>query len=333
MEGKKKPMQKTKAIFAVLSLLLLTSFLASVAYGADGTSDGTINVVTECTITSPELLNAGESSVNASALTVNVKYHVNCTVSDEDGMDDIMFVNVQAWLAASANENDTVDENLVYSFWWNGSDQLFYDYGTGWLDDANWHGSASAALTQYEFCFQWDYSKVATYSNGANTGWAISIWANDTEGNSYHLGEDLCLNHGIAEYTELTGLSATHSWSALAVGSTDNALTAPGSSLSFTGIANRVWNVTAKSNATVAKDMTYNYELGIGNVTVNGADNAGASAALSTSDVDVPNLDAIAIPSAEAGTAEDCYMWVDIPAAQQPGAYEYKLTLTVQADS
>ena len=128
-------------------------------------------------------------------------------------------------------------------------------------------------------------------------------------------------------------MSATHSWSALAVGTTDNALASPGSSLSFTGISNRVWNVTAKSNVTAAKDMTYNYELGIGNVTVNGADNAGASSPLSTAPVDVPNLDGIAIPAAEAGTAEDCYMWVDIPAAQQPGAYEYELTLTVQADS
>lgn len=324
-----------KTLVAVTMLLLMLLGSVGVAYAAS--SVGTITVVTECALSSPKLLSLAEADVNATALTVDTKYHVNVTVSDTDGLDDIEFVWVQAWLESEENENATSNENTAYWFWWNGSDTSFYDLPEGFLDDANCHGSASAAITQYEFCFQWDYSKVAKYSNGANAGWSISIWANDTEGNSAHLAQadtNDHLVHGIAEYMETTDLAGTHSWASLAQGSSNNPVS--GNPLTFTAIANRAWDATAKANNTYARVQGDSYVLGIDNITVYSSNDAVSSNPLVVDPSEVvigPALENQGVPATEAGTACDLYMWVDIPPEQPPGAYVYELIVTTKAHS
>lgn len=294
------------------------------AYAASSDSIGTINVVAEITISSPELLNAAETSVHGSSLVVNTQYHANWTVSDTDGMDDVLNFTVRIWDSATSTENGTDDENNHYSIYWTGANTTWNGYPAGFLGTCS--GSASAAITQYEFKAGFDLSKVADYENGGvYTSWKVSIFGYDTEGNSDMESE--CRNFGVAEYTEISGLAGTHSWASLAAGSSDNPVT--GTPLTFTAIANRVWNATAKADV---DPTTGAYSFGVGNVTVYDSNVAGSSIPLviTPSKVTIGTLGDKAVSNTEAGTACNLYMWVDIPAAQPPGAYVYTLTVTVE---
>lgn len=330
--------KRMASLTALTITLLLVLGNVGYAHAANSPSEGTINVVTECTITSPELWNAGWSvDENETQLTVNTEYRVNFTVSDKDGMDQISYCYVKIWDTSTSSENGTDAENDHYTFKWNsvtgswsciGPASGFYKGGSG---------SNSSSINQYEFYVAFDLSKVALYSNTGPTyiGWKITI--NATDGTNPDTLTQ-CLGFGVAEYSECANLSSTHSWTSVQVPSTDNILSSPGASLTFTAIINRAYNVTAKSNATTAHDPTYGYTLGIGNVTQNSVNTAGTSTALSTSEVIIGKdgaspLDAKAVPSSESGDALNCYLWVDIPEGQPPGAYIYTLTITVQADS
>ena len=331
----KKRMASLTALTVMLILILGNVAMAHAQSSQDST--GTINVTAECSLSTPQLLSEAEADVNGTALTVNTKYHANVTVGDIDGMDDIVNGTVRAWLTTATGENDSDTENNHYTFFYNATSGQVSSSPAGFLTSGDCVVSNSSSVTQFEFKFKWDYSKVANYSNVANNGWQISFLFYDSEGNSAHLSLTSSLQHGIAEYTECASLSTTHSWSGLSAGSNDNPLSSPGTSLSFTAIANRMWNATAKSNVTAALEHTYSYTLGIGNVTQNSVNNATSSTALTTSEVIIGKdgaspLDAKEIPSSESGTACNCFLWVDIPAGQQPGAYVYKLTITVQKD-
>ena len=331
----KKRMASLTALTVMLILILGNVAMAHAQSSSDST--GTINVTAECTISSPGLcLNDGTDNLNKTQLTVTTEYRVNFTLSDKDGMDDIQNAYVKMWKTAASTESGTDDENNHYTFWWNATHGAWACLGPSSGFYKSGEGSNSSSYTQYDFYVNFDLSKVANYSNTGPTytGWKITI--NATDG-THSDTQTQCLGFGVAEYTECTGLNPAHSWSGLTAGSNDQPLSSPGTSLSFTAIANRVWNATAKSNVTAALEHTYSYTLGIGNVTQNSVDNATSSTSLSTSEVIIGKdgaspLDAKEIPASESGTACNCYLWVDIPAGQQPGAYVYKLTITVQKD-
>ena len=325
----KKRMASLIALTVMLILILGNIAMAHAQSSQDST--GTINVVAECTISSPELWDSGWSTdKNETQLTVNTEYRVNFTVSDQDGMDDISYCYVKIWDTSTSSEDGANDENDHYTFKWDGATWSCLGPGAGFYKGGA--GSASASLTQYEFYVGFNLSKVAQYSNAGPTydGWKVTINASDTEANVDT--ETQCLGFGVAEYMEETGLSTTHSWDGLLQGSTNTALTTPVGKLTFTAIANRVWNATAKSNATTAHVPSLGYTLGIGNVTFYSSDNVESSIPLTTNEQVIGTLDAQAVPSSESGTEVYCYLWVDIPADQPPGAYVYKLTITVQKD-
>ena len=326
---------KTNRLLSVLVLTMCLGLAMATmgsAYGGSN-SDGTINVVTECTITAPGLCHSdGSEDLNKTQLTVDTEYRVNFTLSDKDGMDDIQNAYVKIWDTATSTEDGTDDENNHYTLWWNathgawaclGPDPAFYKSGDG---------SNSSGSTQYLFYVNFDLSKVALYSNDgpSYTGWKITINATDgTHSSTKHQ----CLGFGVAEYMAMSGLAATHQWTSVIAPSTDQPLQDPAAYLSFTVIANRVWNATAKSNATTAHVPGLGYTLGIGNVTFYDSDVAGSSTPLSTSEQVIGTLDAQLVPASETGTACKIYLWVDIPDGLAPGAYVYTLTVTVQKDA
>lgn len=310
-------------------LLLLVMGSVGVAFAADST--GTINVVAECTITSTELWDAAwVVDKNGAQLTVNTEYRINFTISDTDGMDDIVNANITIWDSATSTVGLADDQNDHYTFMWDGAvtgawsclgpDAGFYKGGSG---------SNSSLVTQYEFYLAFDLSKVAQYSNGGAPfdGWKITINATDTEPNTDEESE--CLNFGVSEYMETSGLAGTHAWNSLAPNSNNNALSDPVGKLSFTAIANRVWNATTYGSADPT-DAPYSF--GIGNITVYSADTVGSSVPLvnTPSKITIGTLGDTAVPNTEAGTACECWMWIDIPAGQQPGAYTYTLTILVE---
>ena len=334
--------QKIRLTVLALSMfvILMLGSVASAYANGTGNSSGTINVVTQCTLSSPELWDAGWSiDKNETQLTVNTEYRVNFTLSDKDGMDDIQNAYVKIWDSddAVSEENDTDSENAHYTLCWNathgtwaclGPDPAFYKSGDG---------SNSSENTQYLFYVNFDLSKVALYSNDgpSYTGWKITI--NATDGTHWDVLTQ-CLGFGVAEYMAMSGLAATHQWTSVIAPSNDQPLDDPAAYLSFTVIANRVWNATAKSNATTAHVPGLGYTLGIGNVTQNSVDTAGTSTALSTSEAIIGKdgaspLDAQSVPASETGTACKIYLWVDIPDGLAPGAYVYTLTVTVQKDA
>jgi len=310
-------------------LMLLLSGGVGMAFAAD--SIGTINVIAECTITSTELWDAAWAvNKDGVQLTVNTEYRINFTVSDSDGLDDIANANITIWDSATSTVSGANDENDHYVFMWEGlvtgawsclgPSAGFYKGGSG---------SNSSAITQYEFYLAFDLSKVAQYSNGGAPfdGWKITINATDTETNTDE--ESQCLDFGISEYMETSGLAGTHAWNSLTQGSSNTALSDPVGKLTFTAIANRIWNATAYGSADPT-DAPYSF--GIGNITIYDSDTVGSSIPLvnTPAKVTIGTLGDTAIANTEAGTACQCWMWIDIPGGQQPGAYTYTLSISTE---
>jgi len=324
---------KQKRIISLLAMAICVLLaLGNVAYATN--SGGTINVIAQCTITNWGLCNSdGSGNLKETQLTVDTEYRVNFTISDQDGMDDITNATVIIWDSATSTVLGTDKENDHYTFFWNSTHGAWTCTGPSSGFYKSGAGSNISEINQYEFYVNFDLSKVAQYSNGGSyIGWKITINATDTNGAHMDAHAE-CLAFGVAEYSEIFGLSATHSWSNVTVPSTNNPLDTPASYLTFNAIINRVWNATAKSNATTAHVVGLGYTLGIGNVTFYDSDNNASSIPLSTSEAVIGTLDAQQISATESGTACKIYLWVDIPDGLAPGAYIYTLIITVQKDA
>jgi hypothetical protein len=333
-------MRKTSRTALVISLsLLLCGLLGQLAYAASsGDSYGTAEVTGEITFKDVKLLDAIDgSSVNASSLTVNTNYWINFTVMDDDGMDDIKNITIRVWdTGYTSTENDTDAERDHYSFFWNytgvnaDADEGAWSEPTllGFLHAASCASSNSSSIVDHEFSCCFDLSKVANHTDSSAYLWRITIFGYDMEGNGDQ--ENEILRFDVTAYQELTGIDSTHSWSALSSGSYDNTLSGDGG-IDFTAISNSKWKVQAKANASVLIDQ-YGHTFNIGNITIH-YDTLGSSIALTTSDADVVGLTSQSVPSSESGTATYCKLWIDVPTDQEPGAYEYKLTLTVVEDT
>ena len=327
---------KTKRLLSVLAIaiLMMIAFSGVSSAYAQSESGGYINAVRYAHLSNALLLSSPSgSNISGTALTVDTEYYVNVTFTDLMGTANISTFWVHCWKPTTGvGENGTDSENNHYNMTWtpSGASGTFAGTPAGFLVSGDCYGP-SENKTQFTFTFAWKYSKVANYSDGSNNGWKISIFVNDTGSHEDHLSQ--WLYHGIAEYMSLTGLATNHGWTTVIIPTTNAALDDPADHLSFTVIANRVWNATAKANATTAHVSGLGYTLGIGNVTFYDSGGHGGEVGLSTSEQVIGTLDAQAVPSTNAGTECSCYMWVTLPDGLAPGKYVYTLIVIVQADS
>lgn len=327
-------MKKTLALLTATILLLSMLFVAPTLAASEGDSDGTITVTSATpAISSVELWNEAEDTdKNNTALTVNLEYHLNFTVSDSNTMADLHNVTIWMWNSGGGtSKGDSNAERNHYTYTWTESTDTWASSPSGFHDAADCKDPGTGGSeTSYEFTLAYDLSKVGNYSNGGAPydGWSINITAYDDSANE---GSDTTGQFGIASYLDLTVTDSTHTFSG-APNSNDNAVSAGGDAkIDVSIITNYEFDVQVKSmNATVNSTGTPTDYFNIGNITHYGSDVAGSSVALTTSYVDVTGLTNQTPPTAEASpVTPGVYLWLDVPDGQAAHT-DYTYTLRIQ---
>lgn len=315
----------------MLTLLLLLTLATGTVYAnpgdvssSEGSSVGTATVVTQCTITNPKLWDMAHEDANNTQLDVDTQYHLNFTLSDEDTIADIDNVTICIWKESVSDENGTVAEQSCYNFTWVESTGIWTSNPAGFKIDANCTDPGPAfGETQAKFRLAFDLSKVAQKSTGT-TDWNVTIFAWDE---STHSDVERKIWFGVYAYTEITITDTTHAWSALSPGSENTAVT--GQPVGFTVVSNANYDIMVKGNDTKLISQ-YEDELGIGNITQYGSDTVGSSIPLTETYADVPDLVNESPGATESPVSLGVYLWIDVPAAQPPGDYEYELDIKVE---
>jgi len=292
---------------------------------SEGSSVGTATVVTNCTITNPKLWDMAHEDANNTQLDVDTQYHLNFTLSDEDTIANIDNVTICIWKESVSDENGTVAEQSCYNFTWVESDATWTSNPAGFKIDANCTDPGVAySGTQFKFRLAFDLSKVAQLS-ASTTSWNVTIFAWDEDGNS---DAERKIWFGVYAYNEITITDATHGWSSLNPGISENVMDQPDGDLDFTVVSNAQYDIMAEANDTKLKSQ-YLDELNVGNITIH-KDTFGDGSALTNEYVDVGGLTGLAIGTTETPQELSLILWINIPSDQPPGDYTYELNIKIE---
>jgi hypothetical protein len=124
-------------------------------------------------------------------------------------------------------------------------------------------------------------------------------------------------------YASIVVNDATHSWSSLSPGATDQALTSPADAgIDFTVDSNYGFNVQAKGNG---NPTSGGLSFLLSNLKIH-KDTLGSASSLTTSYANIGGLTGLSLGSS---LSETLKLWASIPDPQPAGSYTYTLSLQV----
>lgn len=314
-----------------LSRLVLAMFLALLiafpfslkVYGADeGTSSGTANVGNAApTVTNSDIWDQAESaSKNNTEIVVDTEYRINCTVTDNNQLNDLENVTFIIWEDTYANEGDSDSNVNHYTFMYNNATDAFDEIGpdgagNSHLVSANCSDPADHSQTSGEFKLAFKLHKTANHT-GSNS-WKVKIYAYDSDTS----GNQSIVIFGVAFYLEITVDDSSHAWAGLSPGQSDVLITSPGDNdIDVTVTANANFDLQAKGSGNLASGGN---TIGLGNVTIH-KDTLGSSASLTTGYLDIGGLTDLASGESQSHSFK---LWIDVPNGTADGAYTYTLSV------
>lgn len=308
-----------KGLLALIALLLLLP-LPAIRAATEGNSSGSAAVSNAApTISSPTFTDTASVSKNATLIDVSTEYWISCTIADSNKLTDLSVVTYKIW-GPSSTEAGADAESTHYTFTYTQSTDVWALTGPAgaWLVSASCQDPADQSAGSGTFRLAFKLSKVAEHTDTAT--WPIKITVTDDSAAS---GTNTQLTFGINFYTEITVVDASHGWTGLTPGQSDQALTSPADAkIDLTVTANGVFNLQAKGSGALTSGTE---TIPLGNVKIHATTLASATA-LTTSYVNIGGLTAQA---AGASLAKSFKPWLTVPSPCEDGTYTY--TLYVQS--
>lgn len=317
---------KTLRLSLTMILLLIIALPISTALCADeGTSSGTATVGNSTpTVTNSDIWNMAEtSSVNNTEIIVDTEYHINCTVTDNNQLNDLENVTFIIWEDTYADEGSADSNVNHYTFAYlndtDAWDEIGPDAGgNSHLISANCSDPADHSQTSGEFKLAFKLHATANHTD--SNSWVTKIIANDDQSN----GTQQIIVFGVAFAFDITVDDASHGWTGLTAGQNDIQITNPvDNDIDITITCNDEFDVQAKGDGDLTSGSN---TIGLGNVTIH-KDTLGSSISLTTSYADIGGL------TAQTGNveAQGYYftLWIDVPLGTADGSYTYELYVKV----
>ena len=355
LKGNKRKILSASLITTLL-ILLLTAYQVYTSPDSSGQVPGTLVYGYSYPIVSTPHYRYWNSDLvaNASVLTVNTKYYIECDIEHGSGLGEIANVTVrislnrtQSLTSDVVNQNFSFNENKLYYFCYvnsitnNSADDtnLWYN-GTAWVEftgsnEGRFYQYKSHTLaespttTQNDFPitgFSW--SKVALY--GVNNKWELRVIAYDRQGQ--YSGEAI---YGppeqyvrVGAYDEFHTIDNEHTWHGYP-GNTSLPLDTPASGyVSFNVTCNYIFKIQCRGSG----DLTYGANtVALSNVKFH-HDTLGSAISMTTSYQNCGGLTNQAVPSTETLTTLYVTLWIDVPSGKPPGSYTYTLYIQITAN-
>lgn len=306
--------------YALVLLLAMCIMLPVqiVLAASSGTSDGSAIVGNASpTVTNSGLYDDGTNKNNTN-IDVYTEYHANCTVTDNNQLYDLENVTYIIWEDTYADEGSSDSNVNHYTFAYLNDTDTFDEIGPDGAGNSHLvSGSCSdpADHTQTSGTFKLAFKLHKTANYTASKTWKIKIIAYDgtTSGNEQKL------IFGVTFYLEITIDDASHQWSSLSPGDSDQLIDTPSDGdIDVTVTTNANFDLQAKGDGDLTKTGA---SIGLGNVTIH-KDTLGSSVSLTTSYADIGGLTGL---SSGEDQAHSFKLWIDVPSGTEEGTYTYTL--------
>lgn len=310
----------------VTLLAVCIVFPAGAVFAApSGSSDGSAQVGnTAPTVTNPGFYDSTDSTnTNDTSIDVWMEYHVNCTVTDENTLNDLENVTYIIWEENYADEGSADSNVNHYTFRYVNDTDTWEEVGPDAAGDSHLvSGSCSDpadhAATSGTFKLAFKLHKTANYTV-STTAWKIKIIAYDGDTS----GSNQQLFFAVNFFVELTVDDSSHGWSSLSAGDTDIPIDSPADGdINITMTANAKFDLQAKGSGDLAKTGG-GTPIGLGNVTIH-KDTLASSASLTTNYADIGGLTGL---SSGEDQAHSFKLWIDVPLGTEHGTYTYTLDI------
>jgi len=310
---------KRRVTSIILLALLLSISTLPVQAAIEGNTGGTAGVDNKTPVISTvSLKDTGSVSKNNSAIDVWTEYRISLTLADDNTLEDIDDLEFIIWGPSSTEggaDSDVDHYTFTYTQGTDAWDETGPDAGDEHLVSGNCVDPADQTEGSGTFTLAFKLHKTAEYS-ASTTGWSIKIIATD---DSAATDTDATLFFGVNFYLEMTVDDATHSWSNLSPGDSQQTLDTPvDADIDITVTANAAYDLQGKVSAAPTSGA---YTIPLTNLVIH-EDTVGSAAALTAGYVDIGGLTAEA---AGEDNAEVFKLWLTVPNPQMDGSYTYTL--------
>jgi len=318
---------KTIVKYALVTLLAACIVFptGAVFAASSGSSDGSAQVGnTAATVINLGFYDSADSvDQNNTSIDVWTEYHVNCTVTDDNTLNDLENVTYIIWEETYADEGSADSNVNHYTFRYVNDTDAWEEVGPDAAGDShlvsgNCSDPADHAATSGTFKLAFKLHKTANYT-ALTTAWKIKIIAydSDTSGSNQQLFFDVNF------FVELTVDDSSHAWSSLNPGDTDVLIDTPADGkIDVTATANAEFDLQAKGSGDLTKTGG-GTPIGLGNVTIH-KDTQGSSASLTESYADIGGLTGLSSGESQVHSLK---LWIDVPLGTEHGTYTYTLDI------
>jgi hypothetical protein len=267
------------------------------------------------------------NDVNITSINVYTYYDWEVNVTDENTIADLKNVTIRIE-NNPANEIDvdspSFDEQNEYWFRYDSSTDSWEWYdGSSWTSTSDWINPSNcskplSSATNGWFVFYVRLSKIASYSSQ----WEFSAIVFDSSDQS---DKKKFTGITINQYSEITILTTTHTWTNATAGTNDNLIDEGAITVNVT--SNFVFDLEARANSSYLVS-TEGYQIGIGNITIH-KDTLASSVSLTTTWTDIGGLTNL---TSGKDLQYSFKLWLDIPSdAVAWTNYQYKIEVKVNA--
>ena len=309
-------MNRKIAPLIIALLLILTPNLPLVLAATSGDSSGTVGVsnVTP-TIATPAWTHDGEQ------IDPYTTYTVGWTIGDKNTLADLTLVTIKMWDSGTTTEGGADSAVNHYTFTWTEATSAWAevgpDGGGSHLVSGSCDDPSDKTAGSYAFVLGFKLAKSAQKT--ATATWHIKVIVTDDGSNSANRDTE---TFGVNSYKDITIDDATHSWSSLTPGDSNQAIGTPvDGKIDFTVTSNDVYDIQAKGTTPTSGSDT----IAVGQIKVH-KDTLVSASALTTSYADVGGL---TDQSAGESVGLNLKLWITVPNPQKAGSYTYTLSIQV----
>ena len=317
---------KTIVKYALATLLAVCIlFSTGVVFAASsGSSDGSAQVGnTAATLVNPGFYDITDSDANNTSVDVWTEYYVNCTVTDDNTLNDLENVTYIIWDETYADEGSADSNVNHYTFRYENDTDTWEEVGPDAAGDShlvsgNCSDPADHAVISGTFKLAFKLHKTANYT-ALTTAWKIKTIAYDSDTSD----SNQQLFFGVNFFVELTVDDSSHAWSSLNPGDADILIDTPADGkIDVTVTANAQFDLQVKGSGDLAKTGG-GTPIGLGNVTIH-EDTLGSSVSLTESYADIGGLTGLSSGESQAHSLK---LWIDVPSGTEHGTYTYALDI------